>query len=114
MAGFASVAKSLLEQKNLQPAAKVGNSVAEKLDHIQIACNNGFSPEHIFRDLRDLYNDCTEEDKSIKLQISKLMIQVHGMLSSDEVQRSAPTFVLNVQGDNVRVNAMLCPNIQNG
>lgn len=113
MSGFASVAKSLLVQKHLQTGPKVGNSVAEKLDHIEVMSNAGFSPEHIFRDLRELYNECGDEEKSIKFQIQKLMIQVHGMLSSDETQRIAPTFVLNIQGDNARVNTMLCPNVVN-
>jgi hypothetical protein len=114
MSGFAQVAKQLITQTQRQPAARKGDSIEDKLDHIQLACNAGFSPLEIFRDLRELWNDCGDDDKGIKLQISKLMIQVHGMLSSDEVQRAAPQFTLVIQGDNARVNNMLCPNFVGG
>ncbi len=108
MSGFSQVANQLLRTQ-LQPAAKRGESVSERLDHIEIMSKNGFSAEHVFRDLRELYDECEADDRSLKFQISKLMIQVHGMLSSDEQARAAPTFILNIQGDNAKINTMLCP-----
>lgn len=110
MSGFATVANQLLKA-TLQPGAKVAASVTERLNDIEILANSGFSKEHVFRDLRELYNDCTDDEKTIKLAIGKLMVQVHGMLNKEETVKVAPTIVLNIQGDNMRINAMLCPGI---
>lgn len=109
MSGFHQMAKSLISQ-TLPPPAKHGESVEAKLDHITLMSKEGFSPREVFRDLRELYDSCQDEDKGIKLQISKLMIQVHGMLNSEDVSRVAPAFTLVIQGDNNKVMGMLCPN----
>lgn len=105
---FSQVANDLILAKRT-PAARNGDSAEQKLSHIELMCKNGLSPEHIFRDLRDLINDCTDEEKNVKLQALKLLTQIHGMLSNDDVQKATPHFTLVIQGDNTRVNNMLCP-----
>lgn len=105
MSGFAQAAKSLVAQID----RPLNSNPENKLDKIKVMAAEGFSPSAIFRDLRELYDECTDEDKNIKLQIQKLMLQVHGLLAAEEVQRAAPTFTLVINGDNARVNTMLCP-----
>jgi hypothetical protein len=105
MSGFSVMAKSLISQ-TVEPSK---NSTSEKLDHIKLMAKEGFSPSDIFRDLRELYDACEDDEKSIKLQISKLMIQVQGLLTPDDIQRAAPSFQIVIQGDGARVNTMLCP-----
>ena len=109
MAFSNQLAKSLISQTVRPPAVKRGDSIEDKLDHIKLLNESGFSPKEVFQDLRELYDDYGDDDKPIKLQISKLMIQVHGMLNNEEVARVAPVFQLVIQGDNARVNTMLCP-----
>lgn len=117
MSGFSQVAKSLISQVAspqlvaTRPPSNSYETAVERLDHIKLLSDNGFSPHEVLRDLRELYDSCDTDEKSIRLQISKLMIQVLGMLSSEEVARSAPSFTIVVQGDNNRVNAMLCPQV---
>lgn len=110
MAGFQSVAKSLIASTLQQPPAKRGDSVEDKLDNIRLACDAGFAPKDIFRDLRELADACEDDEKPIKKSILELMIKVHGMLSQDEQVRSAPVFQLVINAESgSRVNAMLCP-----
>ena len=108
--GFATLAKSLIVQTQSQPAIKKGDSVQERLNTIELLEETGMSPRYALQVLKDIIDDCGEDDKSIKLQAAKLLIQVHGMLSSEEVTKAAPVFNLVIQGDNVKVNTMLCPN----
>lgn len=118
MSGFASAAKSLISQaapphqKTNQPQvlqAVNRESAVERLDHIRLLSKNGFSPDEVLRDLRELYDACEPDEKSIRLQISKLMIQVLGMLAGTEEVKAAPSFTFVIQGDNNRINTMLCP-----
>ena len=88
---------------------KMGSSVAEKLDHIALLNESGFSPRAIFRDLRELADDCGDDEKGIKKQILELMIKVHGLMNTEEVAKVTPNFTIVIQGDGARVNAMLCP-----
>jgi hypothetical protein len=113
MSGFAQIAKSLISQSQTtpisQPSIKSGDSREAALDHIKLLSDSGFSPKEVLRDLRELYDSCETDEKSIRLQISKLMIQVLGMLNSEDAARATPSFTLIIQGDNARVNTMLCP-----
>lgn len=114
MAGFPSMAKSLISTIQ-QPAIKRGDSVEEKLDIIRLACDAGFSPRDIFRDLRELADSCDDDEKGVRKSILELMIKVHGMLTTEEAQRAAPTFQLVINAESgSRVNAMLCPLLPNG
>lgn len=108
---FQQAAKSLLAQTLTAPVHRPHNDTAVKLDKInQLFHEAGFSPKDVLRDLRELADDCGEDDKNVKLQISKLMLQALGMLSNDEVAaKSAPTFQIVIQGDGNRINTMLCP-----
>lgn len=108
--GFNQAAKSLIATTIAPPASKRGAAVADKLSNLEILSKSGFSPEEVFRDLRELYDDCDAEDKTIRFQISKLMIQVHGLLNQEEVARVMPSFqiVINAESGS-RVNTMLCP-----
>lgn len=110
MSSFNQLAKTLISSTLPSPAAKKSSEVADKLDNLRILSNSGFSPQEVFRDLRELYDSCDDEEKGIKFQISKLMVQVHGMLNSEEVARVTPSFqiVINAESGS-RVNAMLCP-----
>lgn len=114
MSGFNQLAKTLISSTLPPPSLKTGSKVADKLANLQVLNEAGFSPAEVFRDLRELYDDCGDEDKVVKFQISKLMIQVHGMLNNEEVARVAPSFniVINAESGS-RVNTMLCPDFVN-
>lgn len=105
--GFELVAKSLL--RSAIPTALTPNDTEGKLNHLKQLSEAGFSPRRIFEDLRELADECGEDDRNVKLNIMKLAVQMHGMLTTEDQVKVAPTFILNVSGDNVRVNAMLCP-----
>lgn len=111
MSGFNKIAQSLISQRLAPPVQNIRRTdqLEEKLDHIKLLNESGFSPREIFRDLRDLADECTDEEKGIKKQILELMIKVHGMMNIDEVAKVAPIFQLIISGDNARVNTMLCP-----
>ena len=107
--GFNQAAKALISKTVAVPPVRAGNRVEEKLDHIKLLNDAGFSPREIFRDLRTLADECTDEEKGIKKQILELMIKVHGLMNNDEPVKATPIFQLVIQGDNARVNTMLCP-----
>lgn len=110
MSSFNQMAKTLIASTLPPPSAKRSSEVADKLNNLQILSDSGFSPKEVFRDLRELYDSCETEDKTIKFQISKLMVQVHGMLNNEEVARVTPSFQLVINAESgSRVNAMLCP-----
>jgi hypothetical protein len=105
MSGFASVARQLLTQ----PPSREGNKRGEALAQLEELEQAGLSKEYTFRVIKEVIDDCTDEDKSIKLAGAKLLVQMHGMLTNDERAAVAPIFNLVIQGDNVKVNSMLCP-----
>lgn len=109
MGNFNQIAKSLLTQVSTPPVNVGRESVTDKLDSLKLLSENGFSPREVLRDLRELYDACETDEKAIRLQISKLMIQVLGMLKNEEVQRAVPSITFVIQGDNNRINTMLCP-----
>lgn len=117
--GFSSVAKTLIS-RTAAPVAHQKTQVIRPIstvpevgeaDHLQVMNDAGFSVGEIFRDYRELLNECTDEDKTLKKQILDTMVKVRGLMTPDESVRATPIFQIVVQGDNTRVNTMLCPNL---
>lgn len=105
---FAQIAKGLLQQN--APAALTNKSPGRAGIMAQLD-NAGFSVEEVFRDLRELY-EATEED-SIKRGIMSDILKVRGLMQSDQQRPDAPQIIINVAGDNVKVQNMLCPQLDN-
>lgn len=114
MSTFTSAAKNLISLATAQPSIKRGSSVAERLSTLELLDEVGMGPKYALHTLKDIIDDCTEDDKAVKLQATKLLIQVQGMLTPEDAGRVAPVFILNIQGDNTKVNSMLCPGFISG
>lgn len=110
MSSFNQMAKTLIASTLPTQAQKKSSEIADKLSNLEILSQSGFSPREVFRDLRELYDSCGDDDKMLKFQVNKLMIQVHGMLNNEEVARVAPTFNIVINADSgARVNTMIAP-----
>jgi hypothetical protein len=106
---FNQLAKSLLSSAapNLNPVNVNSEIPIERNQKIAELEAAGWSRAELLEEYRKVY-DSTQED-SIKKQILSDISKIHGMMSEDEKQKVMPTIVLNIVGDNARVNAMLCP-----
>lgn len=101
---FNIAARSLL--KTVPQTKPIGEKVS-KDQVLQKLDAAGFSLEDTFRELRELY-DNTEED-SVKRGILTDLMKVRGLLTTEQAAREIPSIVIQIQGDNTKVNAMLCP-----
>lgn len=99
---FEHLAKSLLKETKLEGTNGVNR--ASVLTDLAAA---GFSRQELFFKYQELYE--TSEEEATKRQILDSMSKIHGLMTPEEVGKVAPVFQLQVIGDNVRVNAMLCP-----
>lgn len=100
---FDQVAKSLIQQSQKTPKdISDSNSKTRELEAA------GWGRVEVLREYRDLY-DTTEED-STKRQILDKVATMHGLLSPESAGANMPIIQINIQGDNTKVNAMLCPN----
>lgn len=101
---FAQIAKGLLTQSAIPINSGKPQGRADIMARLD---NAGFAVEDIFRDLRQLYED-TEED-SIKRGIMSDILKVRGLMQSDAQRPEVPQIIINVAGNNVKVQSMLCP-----
>ena len=106
------IAKKIVQNAGLTkvPTMKMA-SAGERFDKLIELNQAGLSPRRIFDDLRDLIDSCDDDEKATKLNAIKFAAQLQELLVIEEqATRTTPTIVLNVIGNNTRVNAMLCPN----
>ena len=106
---FEQRAKNLLQQTTPAGLDNPTPKSGDKNKHFQALLNSGFGPEDTCRELRSLYDECEDDEKGIKRQILEMIVKMNGMMTPEEQVRAAPTFVIQVNGDNARVNTMLCP-----
>lgn len=99
---FDQIARGLIREVKAEPAR-------ERFNHINALKRAGLDGDTVAREFRSLIDDCGEEDKAVKLRALEALSRMHGFMQPDEVVRQAPIIQLNIQGDNVRVNAMLAP-----
>lgn len=104
--GFAQIANGLLKQQAI-PINGAAPKVQGRADIMMRLDNAGFSIEEVFRDLKELYNE-TEEDH-IKRGILSDILKVRGLMQAEGQKIEAPQIIINVAGDNVKVQSMLCP-----
>lgn len=97
---FEHLAKDLLKA-TAAPTKGLKPNLAAELE------TAGFSRQQLFYAYRDLYDMAEEE--STKRQILDSMAKIHGLMTPEEASKVAPVINLQVNGDNVRINAMLCP-----
>lgn len=112
--GFEHVAKDLLKKSGAIQVIPVSkDKIRDKIKLAEALAKAGFSVEETCHELRTLYDECDESEKGIKRQILETIAKMNGMLTPDPVEtgRMAPVINLQVNGDNVRVNAMLCPSV---
>jgi hypothetical protein len=98
---FDKIAKSLVTQ-TISP-----RKTEDRRDIIKDLEAANFSRAELLQEYRALY-DSTEED-SIKKQILSDMSKIHQLMTPEEGGKVAPSIILNVIGDNIRVGTMLCP-----
>lgn len=103
---FDSIAKDLI--KGNSSTGKLASSLERAGALVELAAA-GFSRPEIFKEIRDLYDDC--DDPAIKRQLLDMVVKVHGLYKDDE-KKEAPTFIFNITGDPVKLNQMLCPPLQ--
>lgn len=109
------VAKRLAQQATApRTALSLATNKEEQFNKLVELNRSGLAPKEIFTSLRDLIDDCTDEEKGIKLQALKFAAQLQELLQVEDQVKQAPTIVLNITGNNARVNAMLCPNLGSG
>lgn len=101
---FDQIAKSLINQTTNRAAPGKVQSESEILRDLRSA---GFSRADLLHEYRNLY-DSTEED-SVKRQILDTISKIHGLMTPEEAGKQVPAIIINVAGDNTKVNAMLCP-----
>ena len=102
------VARRLVQNAGISVLPKNKNEEFNKI----LALNQaGLSPRAIFDSLKDLIDNCDDDEKAIKLQALKFASQLQELLREEETVRSTPTIILNITGDNARINGMLCPNL---
>jgi Holliday junction resolvasome RuvABC DNA-binding subunit len=104
---FEQRAKNLLQKA--APQTFKPEPSDNKNKNFQALMNAGFSPAETCRELRELYDSCDDDEKSIKRQILEMIVKMNGMMTPEEQGKAAPIFVIQVNGDNTRVNTMLCP-----
>lgn len=104
---FAHVATRLVKQN--VAASPNQQTKLNQLDELNAA---GLSRIEILSELKELAESCTDDEKHIRLHALKIAMQMHGMLIPEEQARQAPIIQLTVIGDNTRVSAMLCPQVE--
>jgi len=100
-----NIAKQLLNE-----AAPIPSGKSERLNAARALERNGLGVDTVLTEYRNLLDDCGEDDKSVKLKALGDLAKMSGLMQIEEQQRAAPIIHLNINGDNARVNAMLCPN----
>ena len=98
---FEHLAKDLIK-KTTTAVEKTGRAAI--LNELASA---GFSRQDLFYKYQELYE--TSEEEATRRQILDSMAKIHGLMTPEESSRVAPVFQLQINGDNVRINAMLCP-----
>lgn len=108
--GFELVAKNLLQKSGVSPGPTLQTKVNDKIKLVEALKRANFSVEETCMELRNLYDECTEDEKNIKRAILDTIAKMNGMTTPEEgAQRAVPIINLQINGDNVRVNNMLCP-----
>jgi len=109
---FEHMAKSLLTSTGVISSPNLKTKINDKIKLVEALSRAGFSVEETCMELRALYDDCTEDEKGIKRQILDTIAKMNGMLTPEETGvKIAPIFNLQINGDNLRVNNMLCPTL---
>lgn len=108
--GFELVAKNLLQKTGASPGPTLQSKVTDKIKLVEALRRANFSVEETCMELRSLYDECTEDEKQIKRAILDTIAKMNGMMTPEETGvRAVPVINLQINGDNVRVNQMLCP-----
>lgn len=110
--GFELVARNLLQKTGAAPGPTLQTKVTDKIKLVEALKRANFSVEETCMELRSLYDECTEDEKNIKRAILDTIAKMNGMTTPEElVGRVVPIINLQINGDNVRVNNMLCPSV---
>lgn len=110
--GFELVAKNLLKRTGAIEDTPLKTKVNDKIKLVEALSRAGFSVEETCMELRALYDDCNEDEKNIKRAILDTIAKMNGMLTPEDTGiRAVPIINLQINGDNLRVNTMLCPTV---